>query len=1184
MDPNRNGFDPVMEFHISRQTRDRYKFNESLFESNGNVIFANFRAARTFAQKMNAQRDLIRYPERAVKAGQINAMGLIDEILHHIFHQYRNQRNPKALEKALAWLDEAIGADEVNRTLYQFADEFPPLSVYRQEMHLDDYMIGESTGIPNKEVVLEEMIMLWLANANPAFTPYIELFDDRMLENYTPYPQMISSLQDFFETQPGFGTKNETLIKLLRAPALASPHSLSGQLDFIKGTWTLLLGKYVHHLLSSLDLIKEEEKPVFFGPGPAKILEYDGPDMLEEERFSPDRDWMPHLVLLAKNAYVWLDQLSKEYQRPITSLDQVPDEELDKLARWGFTGLWLIGLWERSAASQRIKQMCGNPDAVASAYSLYDYAIAGRLGGNDAYQNLRSRAWERGIRLAADMVPNHVGVYSKWVVEHPDWFVSLDYSPFPNYSFNGENLSEDDRVDIYLEDHYYSREDAAVVFKRVDNWTGDEKYIYHGNDGTSMPWNDTAQLNFLNPEVREAVIQTILHVARQFQVIRFDAAMTLAKKHFQRLWFPKPGTGGDIPSRSEFGLTQEQFNEAIPVEFWREVVDRVAEEVPDTLLLAEAFWMMEGYFVRTLGMHRVYNSAFMNMLRDEKNDEYRQLIKNTLEFDPEILKRYVNFMNNPDEKTAIDQFGQDDKYFGICTMMATMPGLPMFGHGQVEGYHEKYGMEYYRAYWDEIPDPYLVNRHERELFPLLHRRYLFADVVDFYLYDFYTQEGYVDENVFAYSNRIGEPGSEYCQQSLVIYHNRWADVKGWINMSVAYKDKRSSDDALIQTNLGAGLGLGNETPTFTIFQDHVTGLEFIRKTSEIHERGLYVELGAYKYQVFLNFREVMDNEWGQYAQLTAYLNGRGVPDIEDALKEIFLAPLHRPFKTLVNRESFKELVELRRLPGVKISASMGDAIIGVQTRTDDFFSEIENFTVNPIDVKTHSKELSQKLTSILSLPALTELYPLPKSRNYQAAYRLIINGNGAQPSLASGDLLNWGILFGWAFTHTLGKVLGNEDNEVRSRRLMDEWLLDKIILNTFQDLGVDLEIAWNGVICIKALISHQYWHKIDTPKRGRASLILKSWFSDKDIQQFLRINKFKGITWFNKEALETLLRWMLTIGVINILSDSDKQGNEDPGSGITDEILVLYKLIKRIQKASAESEYQADKLLALVVD
>src|SRR5690606_24320241 len=133
-----------------------------------------------------------------------------------------------------------------------------------------------------------------------------------------------------------------------------------------------------------------------------------------------------------------------------------------------------------------------------------------------------------------------------------------------------------------------------------------------------MPWNDTAQLNYLKPEIREAVIQTILEVARRSPIIRFDAAMTLAKKHYQRLWFPEPGTGGDIASRAGQGMTKAQFDEIFPQEFWREVVDRVAQEAPDTLLLAEAFWMMEGYFVRTLGMHRVYNSAFMNMLRDEK--------------------------------------------------------------------------------------------------------------------------------------------------------------------------------------------------------------------------------------------------------------------------------------------------------------------------------------------------------------------------------------------------------------------------------------------------------------------------------------------------------------------------------------------------------------------------------------
>ena len=83
---------------------------------------------------------------------------------------------------------------------------------------------------------------------------------------------------------------------------------------------------------------------------------------------------------------------------------------------------------------------------------------------------------------------------------------------------------------IWLEDHYYDSSDAAVVFKREDRWSGQVRYLYHGNDGTSFPWNDTAQLDYLNAEAREAVIQTILAVARRFPVIRFDAAMVLAKR------------------------------------------------------------------------------------------------------------------------------------------------------------------------------------------------------------------------------------------------------------------------------------------------------------------------------------------------------------------------------------------------------------------------------------------------------------------------------------------------------------------------------------------------------------------------------------------------------------------------------------------------------------------------------
>jgi hypothetical protein len=56
---------------------------------------------------------------------------------------------------------------------------------------------------------------------------------------------------------------------MLRTPAIQVPHSLQGQLEYIRTRWATLLGKYLYRLLSSLDFIREEGKLFFgFGPGP----------------------------------------------------------------------------------------------------------------------------------------------------------------------------------------------------------------------------------------------------------------------------------------------------------------------------------------------------------------------------------------------------------------------------------------------------------------------------------------------------------------------------------------------------------------------------------------------------------------------------------------------------------------------------------------------------------------------------------------------------------------------------------------------------------------------------------------------------------------------------------------------------------------------------------------------------
>jgi hypothetical protein len=391
-------------------------------------------------------------------------------------------------------------------------------------------------------------------------------------------------------------------------------------------------------------------------------------------------------------------------------------------------------------------------------------------------------------------------------------------------------------------------------------------------------------LNLLDGHVREMIIQNIFHVARKFSIIRFDAAMTLTKRHYQRLWFPHPGTGGAIPSRAECGLTRQEFDEKIPNEFWREVVDRINSDMPETLLLAVAFWLMEGYFVRTLGMHRVYNSAFMHMLMKEENNKYRSLIKNTLDYNPEILKRYVNFMSNPDEHTAVAQFGKEDKYFGVALMMVTLPGLPMVAHGQVEGYSEKYGMEYKKAYYHEVPDDHLVRRHEQEIFPIMKKRYLFSQVDQFEFYDFHNSQGQVNENVFAYSNRSTD------ERALIVYHNKYEECRGWIHTSVPKARGRSSMTSGI--SLSDALNLSTHQNVFSIFKDHKENLEYVRPNKELKEKGLFLDLKAFQYHVFLDFREVEDYS-GEYSRLAVQLEGKGVASIQEALISLRLHPLRQ---------------------------------------------------------------------------------------------------------------------------------------------------------------------------------------------------------------------------------------------------------------------------------------------------
>ncbi|MFW5995084.1 MAG: alpha-amylase family glycosyl hydrolase, partial [Spirochaetia bacterium] len=1103
------------EFHVHRKMREKYGFEHRVFSLRGNVVFPDLQACRLFASRINSVRRTESHPDLAVHTSDIYAMGLIEEIMHYLITVYREQVDSRFGSRLRERLLQRFSERDLDALLARFVEEFPPSTVYNGQVSPEQFLDSSVEGVPGRDIALEEMLILHLENVNPAYTFYNELFDDTALSESSAYPVVIEEMRQFFSELPPFAPEGKTLLETLQAPMRAYPHSLQGQLQYIRERWGSVAGRFLYRLLRGVDFL-EEEHALRAAPGPGEpetyVYSYGEAEAGTSERFSPDRYWMPNVVLLAKTSLVWLDQLSRAYGKSISRLDQVPDAELDTIASRGFTGLWLIGLWERSPASRRIKNLCGNPEAEASAYSLYDYTIAESLGGWEALAELRDRCEARGIRLASDMVPNHSGIDSKWIHEHPEWFLQLEYCPYPSYSFAGENLSSVPGVGIYLEDHYYERSDAAVVFKRVD--AGGERYVYHGNDGTSMPWNDTAQLDYLNPEVREAVIGTILHVARNFSIIRFDAAMTLARKHIQRLWYPTPGSGGAIPSRAEHGLSQEEFDRLMPKEFWREVVERVAEEVPDTLLLAEAFWMMESYFVRSLGMHRVYNSAFMNMLKNEENAKYRRTIKNTLEFDPQILKRFVNFMNNPDEETAVAQFGKGDKYFGVATLMLTMPGLPMFGHGQVEGFAEKYGMEYSRAYWNEEPDEQLIERHNRELAPLARRRSLFAEAEEFELYDLHVHHGGVAESVFAYSNKTGDA------RALVLYNNAYEEVNGWIHTSSPVN--RPAYDSPVTRSVGEALGLSNSDDTFMLAYEQHSGLWYIRNCAELHERGLAVHLNGYETQVFIDIRQVQDSDDGHYRRLAAELDGVGVRDIDAALKELFLRPLHEHFDELVGSPVFARVMAVYR---EKRPLSQADraTLYSEYVRFADTVSEFTGLSGTPEAAARRFVRLLAALEAFLEL----ETHHFDGHPEGVSAARSFMY----PPSIAEDS----------TFEALLGYVLLEP-------------------LSEFGDLPARPEapgLSYGAGSLVTDLMLEYRWEKLcggqNTRLRREVStaLMLAHWFvrdytvgevlyaalQDFYLSDFVGVNQWEGVTWFDRDSMAALFWWLAATAMLDSIAD-----------------------------------------------
>jgi hypothetical protein len=383
-------------------------------------------------------------------------------------------------------------------------------------------------------------------------------------------------------------------------------------------------------------------------------------------------------------------------------------------------------------------------------------------------------------------------------------------------------------------------------------------------------------------------------------------------------------------------------------------------------------------------------------------------------------------------------------------------------------------MEYYRPRYDESPDPWLVERHQREIAPLLKRRWVFAESHDFLLYDFFESSGSVDENVYAYSNRAGN------ERALIVFNNRYGETHGTVHNSAAYADKGSSQ--LRQRRIHDGFGFDPHSGAILSWRDSLTGLEYLRRARDVAERGITFHLHAYQCHVLMDWHEKWASAEKPWDRLCDQLNGRGVPSLEDALVELELEPVHQALRALFDQDTIRMLTDMAEHP--RTTAANGTVSVALDRKTNRARSELFNVTwsrceafirlAQPAFMSRAGKQsemtmpgllgpaFRERLAAALRIPVVETLCSAP----WTAAARRVL----PSPSPQMAATAMWAPVIAWCVLETLAESIDSEKPETAALQIFEQLRLRKPLAEAFASLGFEGESAWRAAARIKVLL------------------------------------------------------------------------------------------------------------------
>jgi glycosidase len=355
-----------------------------------------------------------------------------------------------------------------------------------------------------------------------------------------------------------------------------------------------------------------------------------------------------HPILYEINTRCWLRELSEKLGQPVT-LANVPDSEFANWQRLGFTHIWLMGVWTTGPRSRaealkhpdlrrvydQVLPGWTEVDVGGSPYAIAAYEVPSALGGENGLKQFRERLRACGLKLLLDFVPNHLGLDHRWITERSELFVQRP-EPIP--------------------DAFQQQTPSGL------------RWFAHGKDPYFPGWTDTVQIDYRLPATRDAITELLTSIADRCDGVRCDMAMLVLEDIFAKTW-------QHIPLSPKSPITSHQ---SPTTDFWTSAIPVVKKSHPDFLLLAEAYWGLEGR-LQSLGFDFTYDKALYDKLVARDSAPLH-----LLHSPPPFVSASAHFLENHDEPRIASILSLPEHRAAALLILGS-PGMRFLHEGQLTG-------------------------------------------------------------------------------------------------------------------------------------------------------------------------------------------------------------------------------------------------------------------------------------------------------------------------------------------------------------------------------------------------------------------------------------------------------------------------------------------------------------------